>query len=134
MIDMENEIFTGLATLLRAAFTGIYVTGEASIAPESFPAVYIEEADNATYEKTLSSHVGENHATLMYEINVYSNKIIGKKSEAKAIMAVIDTEMQRTGFSRLSNLPTPNLGDTSIHRRTARYTAVADADHNTFRR
>ena len=28
MIDAENEIFTLLATQLREAFSGIYVTGE----------------------------------------------------------------------------------------------------------
>ena len=46
MINIENDVFTALATALRGQFPGIYVAGEYITAPPSFPAVTFVEADN----------------------------------------------------------------------------------------
>jgi hypothetical protein len=123
MIDVENIIFTRLATALRTAYSGISVYGEFVEVPASFPCVTIVEADNAVYEPSRDLDGVEHHATIMYEINVYSNKGNVKKSEAKAISNMIDGMMTDMLFTRKYKGQTPNI-DRTIYRITMRYMAV----------
>ena len=135
MINVENEVFSTVATALRNEFSGIFVSGEYVSAPSSFPAVTLVEDDNSTYQRSLDSSGQENHAQLMYTVNVYSNKSSGKKSQCKTIMAEIDTQMQGMGFVRLGSSPTgvPNV-DASIYRMVARYRATISKDNVIYRR
>ena len=138
MIDIENQIFGKISTALHAEFDPIFVYGEYVKAPASFPAVSIEERGNSAYQRTQDSGSLENHVSLMYEINVYSNKKTGKKtgkkSECKAIFAVIDNEFQKMGFTRIMKEPVANLEDGTIYRMVGRYTAVVSVGGIIFRR
>ena len=135
MINIEPEVFSTVATALRAQFSGIFVAGEAVAAPSTFPAVTLVEDDNSTYQRSLDSSGQENHAQLMYSCNVYSNKSAGKKAECKAILAVIDTEMFGMGFWRAGSSPmeVPNA-DKTIYRMVARYRATAGKNKIIHRR
>lgn len=128
MIDAENEIFTLLATQLREAFAGIYVTGEYIRESARFPCVSIEEKSNVDWRNTRDTATNENHAAVMYEINVYSNKVNGKKQEAKDIMAVADGLMHRLGFTKIMQSPIPNLSDATIYRLTTRHQCIIGSD------
>ena len=134
MIDIENQIFGKISTALRAEFNPIFVSGELVKAPATFPAVYIEEKANSAYQRTQDSGSLENHVSLMYEINVYSNKQVGKKSECKAIFTVIDNEFQKMGFTRIMKEPVANLEDGTIYRMVGRYTAVVSVGGIIYRR
>lgn len=134
MIDIENELFTKVATALRAQFSGIFVTGEYVKAPSSFPCVMFVEMDNTPYRRTQTQADMENHATVMYEVNVYSNKAKGKKTECKAIIKVIDDMMLSLGFDRPFLNPIPNLEDATVYRMTARYIAIVSKDKVVYRR
>lgn len=123
MIDVENIIFTRLAQALRAAYNGISVYGEFVEVPASFPCVTIVEADNKVYERTRDLSGIEHHAQVMYEINVYSNKVSGKKSESKEISNMIDGMMTDMLFTRTFRGQTPNI-DRTIYRITLRYQGV----------
>ena len=127
MIDIEGIVFNTVATALRSEFSGIFVAGEAVAAPSSFPAVTLVEEDNSIYQRSMDSSHTENHAQVMYAVNVYSNLSSGKKTQCKAIVAAIDNEMLGMGFVRTSNTPAavPNA-DSSICRMVARYRAVTD--------
>lgn len=127
MIDIETLVFSDVATALRAAHAGIFVSGEPVDAPAKFPAVTIAEQDNAVYAK-MSTLTIENHAKLLYEVNVFSNKTSGKKQECKAVMATLDARFAALGFTRTMCNPVPNLADAKIYRMIARYTGVADRD------
>jgi hypothetical protein len=70
----------------------------------------------------------------MYEVNVYSNKTIGKKSECKEIAAIIDEQMLALGFARTMLQPIPNLDDATIYRMVGRYSAIISKDKLLFRR
>jgi hypothetical protein len=135
VINVENEVFSTVATALRNEFSGIFVSGEYVPAPPSFPAVTLVEDDNSTYTRTLDSSGQENHAQIMYTVNVYSNKSSGKKSECKSIMAIIDDEMQGMGFVRIGSSPAevPNA-DKTIYRMVARYRATISKDKIIYRR
>ena len=134
MIDIENEVFSTIATVLGSAYDPISVYGEYVKSPAVFPAVMIEEKSNSALERTQDSGSLENHASLMYEVNVYSNKQTGKKSECKAIFALIDTEFQKLGFTRTTKEPIPNLDDATIYRMVGRYKAVVSTNKTIYRR
>lgn len=133
MIDLEPELFTILATALRAAFSGIFVTGEAVSAPAAFPCASIVERSNTTYSRTLDSANKEHHANLMYQCDYYSNLTSGKKTQCKAMAKVVDDIMIGYNFTRTFLEPVDNVG-AGIYRMTARYTAVADNDKRIYRR
>ena len=134
MINVENEVFDSVAEKVRAEYPKCYLTGEYVKSPPSFPSASIVEMDNTVYTSTQTSSESENHANLMYEVNVYSNKTKGKKTECKAIISIIDSEMAAMGFTRTMLQPIPNMDDATIYRMTARYKAVVSKDKVIYRR
>lgn len=134
MIDIENAVFNRVATRVREVFPGIFMTGEYVKSPPSFPAASLMEMDNSTRIETIDSGSNENHANVMYEVNVYSNKTVGKKTECKAIIALIDEEMLAMGFSRSTLTPVPNENDSTIYRMVGRYRAAVSSKHEIYRR
>lgn len=134
MIDIENEIFQRLATIVRNKYPKIFMTGEYVKAPPSFPCVSIIELDNQVLRSTRDSSNIENHVQVLYEVNVYSNKTSGKKSECKTILAIIDSEMGELGFTRTMMNPIPNEENATIYRVVARYRAIISKDKTIYRR
>ena len=134
MIDVENEVFNSVATDVRAKYPDIYMVGEYVKTPPKFPCVSLVEMDNQSYQQTEDSGSVENHASLMYEVNIYSNKTVGKKSECKAIAALIDEQMLALGFARTMLQPIPNLDDATIYRMVGRYSAVISKNKTVYRR
>lgn len=134
MINIEEEVFNDIAKKVRAEFSDIYMKGEYVKSPPKFPFVSLVEQDNYTYTKTQTSLSDENHCQVMYEVNVYSNKAVGKKTECKNIIALIDNAMLNKGFTRTMMQPIPNIDDATIYRIVARYTGVVSKDKQIFRR
>lgn len=129
MIDRENEIFNLCASSLRKAFEGIYVVGEAVISPPKFPAVSIVEKGNSIYKRSSDCCRLENHADVMYEIDVFSNLTSGKKQQVRQIMKLVDDKLSELGCTRTFCQPVDNLSDTSVYRLKARYEAVIGNDN-----
>ena len=73
MIDIENEVFTAVATALRADFPRITVSSTYVHAPKSFPHVSVVEQDNFPTPERMTNGPEETFATVMYEVNVYSD-------------------------------------------------------------
>lgn len=134
MIDCENEVFSKVAESVRKAYPSVFISGEYVRTPSKFPFVSLIEMSNTAYDRTQTSGSLENHASLMYEANVYSNKKSGKKTECKEIATLIDNELSALGFSRTMLQPIPNLDDATIYRMTGRYTAVISKDKKLYRR
>lgn len=134
MIDCEHEVFDSVAEKVRSEYPKCFITGEYVKSPPSFPAASVVEMDNTVYTSTQTSSGNENHASVMYEVNVYSNKTKGKKTECKAIISLIDNEMAALGFTRTMLQPIPNMDDATIYRMTARYKAIVSKDNEIFRR
>jgi len=123
MKDIENDVFSTIATATRAQFPGVYVVGEYVPIPASFPAVMLYEADNYVVKQGSTVKI-EDFVRVMYSVSVFSNKTSGKKSEAKAIADFIDEKMTGLGFTRTARLHVPNLADATIYRLESRYEAV----------
>lgn len=134
MIDVESQVFQKCADAFRAAYPNGYIAGEYVSQPPKFPAVSVVEMDNTVLERGIDSGNIENFADVMYQVDVYSNLNKGKKSQAKAIVALIDEQFAHLGFTRLFLNPIQNFNDATIYRMTARYRAVVGKDHYIYRR
>ena len=134
MIDIENEVFNDVATDVRAKYPDIYMVGEYVKTPPKFPCLSLVEMDNQNYQRTEDSGSSENHVSVMYEVNIYSNKTIGKKAECKAIATLVDEQMLALGFARTMLQPIPNLDDATIYRMVGRYSAVISKNKEFYRR
>lgn len=126
MIDIESDIFDYVAKRIRAAHTGAYVVGEYVETPAKFPAVTLVEADNRVLTRMRTSDDIENGVSVMWDMNIYSNKTAGKKAEAKAIANTADAVFAEIGFTRTFREQVPNLNNATIYRIVCRYEAVID--------
>ena len=134
MINVENEIFTIMVNAVSKKYPGAYVVGEYVKSPARFPCISIVEIDNSAYDRTQSSYSLENHADVTYEVNIYSNKTSGKKSECKLIASLLDDEFAALGFSRTMLQPISNADDATIYRIVGRYRGVVSSDLKVYRR
>ena len=125
MIDIENDIFDYVAKALRTAHSGLLVISDFVEAPAKFPVATLVESDNRVLQRMRTDNI-ENGVSVMYELNVYSNKATGKKSEAKAIANTADGVFNELGFTRTFRQQIPNLKDATIYRIVCRYEAVVD--------
>ena len=125
MIDIENDVFDYVANALRTEYPGLLVISDFISAPASFPAVTLVEADNRILQRMRTNNI-ENAVSVMYELNIYSNKAVGKKSEAKAIANTADGVFNEIGFTRTFREQVPNVKDATIYRIVCRYEAVVD--------
>ena len=134
MIDIETEILNDVATRLREKFGAKFtVYGETVLTPSVFPCACIEESDNYAYSQSQDSGSNENHAEVVYDVNVYSNKQKGKKAQCKEILAVIDDYFTSIGFTRTIKNPV-SLDDATKYRLFARYSAVVSKNGMIYRR
>lgn len=134
MINIETELFDIVSSKIREKYPNIFMTGEYVKSPPTFPCVSLIEVDNQVYRNTRSTESIENHAQVLYEVNVYSNKTKGKKAECKEIISLIDSQMERLGFTRTMMNPIPNEDNATIYRIVARYRAIVSKNNMIFRR
>lgn len=133
MTDIENEVCDLVSAALRAKFPNITVYSKTVLSPSEFPSVSIEEGDNYTYTASIDSSGVENHSSVMYEVNIYSNKVNRQKSECKEIFAVLDELLIKKGFVRTMRKPV-SMDDATKYRITVRYKATIGKDKQIYRR
>lgn len=134
MIDIETEVFNSVATKVRAAYPKVYMVGEYVKTPSSFPCVSLVEVDNQVWKNSRSSTEIENHAQVMYEVQVFTNDTKGKKSKCREIIGVVDDALKHLGFTRTLLNPIPNEEDATIYRMVGRYRALVGKDSTIYRR
>jgi len=125
MIDIEPIIFDAV----KKAVSPVLCSQTYQDTSKVFPLVTVEETENTVYESTQDSGNAENHARMLYEVNVYTNGTDGKKAQAKNIIHSVDDCMAELGLVRCYCSPTPNLADASVYRITARYRCVVDKNN-----
>lgn len=134
MIQIEDMLFTKIATAIRTEYPNVYVVGEYVNAPSRFPAVYIVEMDNVVNRAGRDTGCIENFADVMYQVDIFSNKNKGKKAECKAIAAFVDEQFSSLGFTRSYLHPVPNMDDGTIYRITGRWIATVGKNNEIYRR
>ena len=134
MIDYENEIFTAVATDVRSEHPGTVVKGEYVRSPAEFPMVTISESENVMVDELMDSSRKEKYSGLGYRLQVFSNKVGGKKAEAKAIFKTADKKICGMGFRRKSYSTTPEIYNSTIFSITAIYEAIIDVNGVIYKR
>lgn len=138
MIDIEDDIFDEVSEKVYAAFEkkcpDLLMMSEYVKSPSSFPFISLVEIDNATFRNTQSTDGNENHVAVTYELNVYSNKTSGKKTECKALAGFIDEILLGMNFTRTMLEPVPNQDEATIYRMLGRYRAVISKNKTIYRR
>lgn len=134
MNDFENEIFTDVATDLRAKHSGVIVKGEYVRTPADFPMVAISEYENIMVDALMDSFQAEKYSGVSYRLQVFSNKVGGKKAEAKAIFATADAKIRSMGFRRRTYTTTPEIYDSTIYSIAATYEAIVDTNGVIYKR
>lgn len=134
MVDKSCEVFTAVATDVRAKHEGVSVSGEYTRRPSGFPAVTLDEIENVTVEELVDSSDTEKFAGVTYRLQVFSNKTGGRKSEARAIFATADSVMLGLGFRRITYTTTPEIYESTIYSITATYEAIVGADGFVYKR
>lgn len=127
MIDYSDQIYSWLTYSLREKFPKIYTSKLETAAPPVFPAVSIVQKNNATYRRTRDACL-ENHVSVMFQIDIYTNGKDNKERQAQDIRNTVSDLMQSIGFNRTVCEPTPNLADMSIYRITMRFTGIIGKD------
>lgn len=133
MIDIENEVITLVTDELFAKGISASVESVLNLNPSEFPTVCVEEIENSSYGMSADSSSNENHASVGYEINVFTNDVSGKKQNAKEILAVIDNMLIARGFSRISKTQL-SLDNGTKMRIIARYRAYVSRNQTIYRR
>lgn len=130
MLDFENEVFSRTKARVLASDPTVTMKGEPEDRPASFPFVSLVCLNSTTYRPTATFDQSLNHVSDVYEIQVYTNGMEGRRAKAKTIMNAAldflcgDEAMQGLGFLLSYNQPVPNAADSSIHRRVARVEGI----------
>lgn len=113
MINIENDVMEMVTRVVTASYPSADVSNEYEDLPATFPAVTVEEADNSVYRKMRTANI-ENAVEVMYQIKVYSNKVVAKKAEATDIMRLIDNAFLSHGFTRMTMAHIQSVGNINV--------------------
>lgn len=134
MIDILNEVFTAVATVIRKDRSDVFISGEYTRSPSKFPTVTLDEISNVTVGALVDSSDKEKYSALTYRLQVFSNKTSGKKAEARALFVTADRVMLSLGFRRTTYTTTPEIYQSTIYSIAAMYEAIADANGVIYKR
>lgn len=128
MTDIENYVINQVSAAVTAAYPDADVLGFYVDTPSTFPCVCIQQSDKETYTQSLDGDLQPHHQTVYFSVDVFSAAENGRKTEAKAIAALVEETMANMRFTLTMSSPTPNI-DRSVYRITSRYRAVQSAGH-----
>ena len=134
MIDIENEVYEMVEQAVTTQFPSVTMSDVYTRTATSFPFATLIMRTNVPWRRSRTTENVENHAAVMFQAEVYSDKRSGKKAECKKIMQVIDREMARLGFTRNFYDFVENPDDATICRLVTRYQAVVSKDKVIYRR
>ena len=132
MIDIENAIINMVHNTLIAYYPNITVYSDNYKLPETFPTVNITECDNYITKDLYDSSGIEKFTNVMYQVDVYSNDLSGRKAQAKHILQLVDSTLNDCGFLRTSVMDVPTNTE-NLYRITARYKATVEFDKTIYR-
>lgn len=128
MTDIENIIINRIDNALETAGYKDILISDYENVPSEFPCVVFEQSDSYEHVNEHNSSRTNNHDTVVFEADIYSNEKNGAKSECKAIAQIIDAEMVSLGFSRAANQPLKPTSEMYKARLFLRYRGNVDSN------
>lgn len=123
-----NEVYTKVRTAVLAVSSAAFITSTYTPTPSKFPAVFVREVGSFTPTRYLSLANTEKVKEITLEVQVYSNKKSGAKTEVDTILDAVEAALKHQYFYLVSSAPVENT-DSTVYRHAARFRRiVADAD------
>lgn len=130
MITLENQVVDAIDIALENEYPSAFVTAGYIKSASQFPCIQVVEIDNRVFERATSLSEIEVMATIVIEINFYSNKVNGKKEECRQLALITDEVMEKLGFMRILFSQTPNYEDATVYRMTGRWQKIQARANN----
>lgn len=127
MIDIANDVYDYVVKKVRIQHPNIAASSKLIAAPASLPALSIVQASNIVLQRMRTLKI-ENAATVMFQVEAYSDKNSGNQMEAKKILNLADEAFAEIGFTRIFYQEILNAAQPSIYRIVARYEGIVDKD------
>ena len=127
MIDIENAIIDRITEAVLEVSPDANVYGDYVEEIISLPTVTVTEINNETLSHMQDNLETEHYATVTYEVNIYVNDQVGKKTRAKDILKAIDGVMIPLNFVRRPTRRLFAINNTrTVLRLYARYQAIVE--------
>lgn len=115
MIDVWNRVMANI--VIAGGNTIKKVTNTTSYMPAEFPAIAVEQIDNADAARDLEN--SENGVNSIIQLQSFSNKSL---TEARNVINIACDAMRTMGYVRMFGPePVLNMSDTKIFRTSARF-------------
>ena len=129
-----REIYTTVANAVLASYPSCRITNAFVYAPAQFPCVAIVLSDDGTRYDTRDSSKIDKFRDITVTVDVYSNKVEGKKTEAEDIAQIVIDTLYSLNFNMVSCRPSSNINNASNYRITATFTATVDYNNTIYTR
>lgn len=123
ILDIENKIIDDVQTFFANKSVQVNISSEFEDYPEDFPALMIRQIGSAVYTLTQDDDLTPHHWRVTFQLDTFSNKTSGAKSEVKKLMGLADEAMQALKFTLTSSDISTNF-DRTITRGTQVYRAI----------
>ena len=134
MFEIQREIFTDIANKVLEAKSDCNITNSFVYMPEVFPTVSIVLSGDGTTPNTRDSSHIEKFRDITLTVDVFSNKVEGKQTEAESLMQVVQDRAYALNFDMVSCIPNSNTANASIYKITATFTATVGHDGSLYSR
>ena len=123
MIDIESKVFDTIFNAVTAIYPNADVTTGYDEKTAVFPCVVVEEINNQPYRRSATDDCSENHATISYEVSIYTDNLNNAKTTGKAILQIVDTALQGLKFRRVHRNKPLNINRT-VFRQYGRWEVI----------
>lgn len=115
-----NEVYTKARAAAISAASNAFVTSTYTPTPSKFPAVFIREVGEYTPTRYISLSSAENVKEMTLEVQIFSNKKSGAKTEVDTIFRSVESALKAQYFYLVSSAPVENV-DSTVYRHAARF-------------
>ena len=118
-----NEVYTKARAAVLSVYANAFVTSTYTPTPSKFPAVFVREVGSFTPTRYISLANTESVKEMTLEVQVFSNKTSGAKTEADSILSAVETALKAQYFYLISSAPVENA-DSTVYRLAARFRRI----------
>lgn len=123
-----NEVYTKVRAAVLTVSSSALVTSTYTPTPSKFPAVFVREVGIFTPTRYISLANTEKVKEMTLEVQAFSNKKSGAKTEVDGMIAAVEAALKQQYFYLISSAPVENA-DSTVYRHAARFRRIiADAD------
>ena len=125
MIDVENLVLDTVINGVHTVHADLDVSKGFIEETAIYPCIVVREVNNVPLKRTNTESCAENYTTLIYQVDVYSDKAGEQRSECRSLLSLVDEYMVGMGFYRTYMSEALNI-KRSVFRQYTRYSVIVD--------